>query len=99
VRRDAPLHSGTIKDEAGGSGVNPGSAAFFVVDEYRQVQPIGSVTLASDGSYSFTVKLQASRDGNDHNGRLYAITVNASDSAGNSASATTNVVVPHDQGH
>lgn len=91
--------SGTIKDEAGGSGVNPGSAAFFVVDEYRQVQPIGSVTLASDGSYSFTVKLQASRDGNDHNGRLYAITVNASDNAGNSASATTNVVVPHDQGH
>ena len=91
--------SGAIQDNAGGSGIDPGSLAFFVVDEYGQVQPTGSVTVASDGSYSFTVQLQASRDGNDSNGRLYAINVNASDNAGNSASATANVTVPHDQGH
>ncbi|HVZ88397.1 MAG TPA: hypothetical protein VHG72_15600 [Polyangia bacterium] len=91
--------SGTIQDAAGGSGVNSTGASFFVVDEYREVQPTGSVTVASDGSYSFTVQLQASRDGSDHDGRLYAITVNGQDNAGNSASATANVTVPHDQGH
>ena len=91
--------SGRIQDEAGGSGINQGSAAFYVVDQYRQVQPTGSVPVASDGSYLFTVQLQASRHSDDPNGRLYAIVVNASDNAGNSASATANIVVPHDQGH
>jgi hypothetical protein len=73
---------------------NPSSTAFFVVDQYRQVQPTGNVTVANDGSYSFTVELQASRDGNDPNGRRYAITLNAQDNAGNSSSATANVTVP-----
>ena len=90
--------SGTIQDGAGGSGVNPDSATFFVVDQYGQVQPTGSVTVASDGTYSFTLQLQASRDGNDPNGRQYALTVNASDNAGNSASSTVDVTVPHDRG-
>ena len=90
--------SGTIQDDAGGSGVDPASAAFAVVDEYGQVQPAGHVTVASNGSYSFTAQLQASRNGNDRDGRLYVITVSAHDNAGNSASATANVTVPHDQG-
>ena len=51
--------SGTIRDEADGSGVNAGSTDFFVVDQYHRVQPTGSVTLAGDGSYSFTVQLEA----------------------------------------
>ncbi len=90
--------SGTIQDDPGGSGVNPLSTSFFVVDQYGQVQPTGSVTVASDGSYSFTVQLPAARNGSDANGRRYAINVNASDNAGNSASATANVTVPHDRG-
>jgi hypothetical protein len=91
--------SGSIRDEAGGSGVDADSTDFFVVDQYHRVQPTGSVTLAGDGSYSFTVQLEASRDGNDPNGRRYTIAVNASDNAGNGCEATAYVTVPHDRGH
>jgi hypothetical protein len=81
------------------SGVNPASAHFAVVDKYGSVQPSGNVTLAANGTYSFTIPLQASRLGTDKNGRTYAITVTAQDNAGNQSSASTTVVVPHDQGH
>jgi hypothetical protein len=82
----------------GGTSVNPNTAAYAVTDEYGQVQPSGSVTLKSDGSSTFTIQLQASRDGNDRDGRQYTITVKAPDNAGNSGSASTGVTVPHDQG-
>jgi glycosidase len=89
--------SGTITD--GLSGVNPSTAAFVVVDEYGGIQPSGPVSLGPGGSYSFTISLQASRKGNDRDGRQYTITVSAEDFAGNLGSAATTVTVPHDQGH
>ena len=88
--------SGTITDAD--SDVDVSTVAYAVTDEYRQVQPTGSVTLRSDGRYSFTIQLQASRNGNDQNGRQYTITVSAQDHAGNTGSAATAVIVPHDQG-
>jgi Big-like domain-containing protein len=88
--------AGTITDSL--SGVNPGTAAYAVVDEYGTVQPSGPVSLGSLGHYSFTILLQASCNGNDRNGRHYTITVSASDYAGNVGSAATTVTVPHDQG-
>jgi hypothetical protein len=89
--------SGTITDNL--SGVNSSTAAFAVVDEYGSVRPSGPVTLGPGGNYSFTVSLQASRNGNDKDGRQYVITVSAKDFAGNVGSAATTVTVPHDQGH
>jgi hypothetical protein len=88
--------SGTITDEPGGSGVS--SAVYRVIDEYGQIQPSGSVNLGADGRYAFIVALQASRRGNDQNGRHYTITVSANDNAGNVGAASTSVTVPHDQG-
>jgi glycosidase len=88
---------GTITDSL--SGVNPATAAFAVVDEYGIVQPHGPVSLGTGGSYSFTIMLQASRNGNDLDGRQYTITVSGRDFAGNLGSAATIVTVPHDQGH
>jgi len=89
--------SGTITDS--GSGVNPSTLACKVVDSYGLVQPACSVgSLGAGGAYSFTVSLVASRNGNDKNGRTYTISVSASDYAGNSASVSTAVIVPHDQG-
>ena len=70
-----------------------------MTDEYNLVQPSGPVTLGSNGSYSFTIQLQASRNGNDKDGRKYTITVRAQDNAGNNGLASTNVIVPHDQGN
>jgi hypothetical protein len=89
--------SGTITDV--GSGVNPNSAAYTVKDEYGEVQPKGAITLGAGGSYSFAVLLQASRSGTDLDGRRYTVTVHARDNAGNAASKSAAVIVPHDQGH
>jgi FG-GAP-like repeat len=89
--------SGTIVDTE--SGVNASTAAYDVMDEYRMVQPSGSIALGSGGSYSFTILLQPSRSETDKNGRAYTITVSAKDNAGNFSSALAVVTVPHDQGH
>jgi virginiamycin B lyase len=88
--------SGTISDV--GSGVSLSSAAYSVTDEYGEVQPTGAISLGDEGAYSFTVLLQASRHGNDRDGRRYTITVRAKDSAGSSESKSAVVTVPHDQG-
>jgi hypothetical protein len=85
--------SGTITDQT--SGVS--TATYAVKDEYGSVQPSGSVTLVNS-SYSFNIQLQASRNGNDKDGRQYTITVSARDNAGNQRSVSTGVTVPHDQG-
>jgi hypothetical protein len=88
--------SGTMT-EPGGAGVNPSTAAYVVLDEYGLVQPKGAVSLSADGSYSFTIQLQASRNGNDKDGRQYHITVSGEDNVGNMGSSSTLVIVPHDQ--
>jgi hypothetical protein len=83
----------TIADN-GGSGVNANSAAYRVMDEYGQIQPSGRVTLGMDGQYTVTVALQASRRGNDPDGRHYIIVVSARDVAGNQGGASATVTVP-----
>ena len=85
--------AGTITEED--SGVDPSAATYTVMDEYKLVQPQGSFIPAANGSYAFTIYLQASRNGNDKNGREYTITVRAEDLAGNEGSAATSVIVPH----
>jgi hypothetical protein len=88
--------SGTITDnEPGGSGVNANSAAFVVMDEYGQVQPQGSVTLESNGGYTFTISLPALRNEDDEDGRHYTIAVSARDNLGNPGFKSAIVTVPH----
>ena len=71
-----------------------GSAAYVVMDEYGQIQPQGSVALV-DGQYTFTVALEASRRGNDQDGRHYTIVVSANDNAGHLGFKSALVTVPH----
>lgn len=87
--------SGTITDME--SGVDLTSGTYAVTDEYGSIQPSGSLTIGSDGAYSFTVSLQASRLGDDKDGRQYTITVFAKDNAGNLGSGSVSVTAPHDQ--
>ncbi|MCU0256245.1 MAG: HYR domain-containing protein [Vicinamibacterales bacterium] len=90
--------SGRVTDA--GSGVDPSSGVTFAVkDEYGQIQPSGPVTLADDGSYSFTVSLQASRKGSDKNGRTYTVTITATDRAGlQTKISIVETAVEHSQG-
>jgi hypothetical protein len=79
---------------AAGSGV---TVAYSVADEYKKVQPSGTATVDSTGRYSVVVNLEAYRNGNDADGRIYTITVTATDRFGRLVSTTTIVRVPHDQ--
>jgi CHRD domain-containing protein len=45
-----------------------------------------------------TALLRAERSGKDKNGRTYTLTIESTDDAGNSATTTVTVFVPHDQG-
>jgi hypothetical protein len=88
--------SGTI---TGNTGCKVTGATYAVADEYGRVQPSGPVTVGAGGAYSFTFQLQASRLGSDLDGRLYTITVTATNNTGKSRSQTATVIVPHDQRH
>lgn len=89
--------SGTITP--GTSAIVATSSAFNVIDSEGHAQPRGSVSIQSDGTYSITIPLVASREGAEMNGRQYTIVVAAGDSIGNVGSCSTVVTVPHDQGH
>ncbi|HZO88112.1 MAG TPA: hypothetical protein VFB38_07200 [Chthonomonadaceae bacterium] len=87
--------SGQMTDA--GSGIDPTSAAFTVADSSGQIQPSGSVSVRPDGSYAFTIQLEARRSGKDKQGRTYTVTVQARDACGNLGSASAVITVPHDQ--
>jgi hypothetical protein len=78
----------------------PKRSSFQVVDEYRQVQPHGKITLVLTDSakaiysYSFTIFLQATRRNADVTGRHYNIIVGAGDTDGWNGEVVT-VLVPH----
>ncbi|HLJ53625.1 MAG TPA: hypothetical protein VKT77_01225, partial [Chthonomonadaceae bacterium] len=87
--------TGTISDS--GSGVDLASGTYSTVDSYGLAQPSGTFAIGAGGSYSFTVSLEARRNGTDIAGRTYTVTVQGRDKAGNTAIATVVVTVPHDQ--
>lgn len=81
------LVTGSAVDELSGLG----SFQLVVADEYGQVEP-------RIGSYlQRRIWLEAWRDGHDLDGRVYTISITATDCAGNTATATTTVTVPHDR--
>lgn len=89
--------SGTITDA--GVGCTPKTAAYAVTDKYGEVQPTGPVTFGPGGAYSFRVLLPASRLGADLDGRIYTVTVSASNDADKMGSQAAAVIVPHDKRH
>jgi hypothetical protein len=52
-------------------------------------------TFVRSDPYTFTVALEASRRGNDQDGRHYPIAVSAKDNLGNPGFKTATVTVPH----
>ena len=87
----------TFRGTASDDGSTIRTVSFTVLDEYGRVQPVGTA-IVTDGQFSLTTYLEASRRGADADGRQYVLTVKATDSEGNRASATARVVVAHDRG-
>lgn len=81
------LVNGSAQD--GGSGLL--SVVLSVTDEYGKY----NLTLPAFGS---TVALEAWRDGQDKDGRVYTLTAVATDRAGNVTTRSSNILVPHDMG-
>jgi hypothetical protein len=96
VREPAPHVKVTTADLT--SGLDPKTpATYAVTDEYGQVQPSGQFSVSGNGTYSFTVLLEARRDGQDRDGRRYTITIKDRDLAGHWGSNVIEVLVPHDR--
>lgn len=72
-----------------GAGVR--EVTISVADEYGKYNLQGL-------KFGDTVWLEAWRDGNDKDGRIYTITAVVTDQAGNRTTRTTTVAVPHDVG-
>jgi Domain of unknown function (DUF5011)/HYR domain len=83
--------SGTVKD------LTLMSTTYEIIDEYGLLNQKGLVTVGSNGAYSFVIKLEAYRNGNDADGRIYTVKVTAKDAGGRSTTAITYVTVPHNQ--
>jgi outer membrane protein assembly factor BamB len=81
--------SGSVTDAP--SGVDMSGTTYSVVDEYGVSQPSGSVVLQTNGTYSFTLSLPATRKGNDSDGHTYTITIQAKDQAGNTGAVSATV--------
>ena len=69
------------------------SMTYSVVDEYGEYEVTG--ILPSNG----VIILDAERDGNDKDGRVYTVTVTVEDSGGLTDSKSTEVIVLHDKGN
>lgn len=80
----------------GGSAIDNESGIASVVITVTDEYGVYNMTVPGFGS---TIQLEASRNGNDADGRQYTITAVATDQAGNAAAATAEVVVLHDEGN
>lgn len=84
---------------AGTSAIDLAATSFLVTDSQSGTQQSGGIVPATDGTFTFTVPLIASRAGNIKAGRMYTITVAATDAGGHQGTCSAAVLVPHDQGH
>jgi len=78
--------TGHATDTVSGVSLTDG-ATFSVVDEYGVTQPSGPITLQSNGNYSFTLTLPATKNVGD-NAHVYTVTVRGTDRAGNTNTAS-----------
>lgn len=86
---DGKLHDVLIDGSATGNGSCIANTVITVTDEYG----VYNMTVPQFGSI---IQLEARKKGTDKDGRIYTITVVATDMAGNQSTAITKVIVPHD---
>ncbi|HZH32298.1 MAG TPA: family 10 glycosylhydrolase [Pyrinomonadaceae bacterium] len=88
----------SIKGSASDAVSGLASVSYVVTDEYGTPLSIPARSLSGQASeWTDSLTLEARRDGRDRDGRLYRVVATVTDEAGNTATATANIVVPHDQ--
>ena len=72
--------------------------SYSVTDEYGMTFTVDTRSLSgSEAAWAEILKVVAARRGDDLDGRRYTVTATVMDAAGHSTTATTEVVVVHDQ--
>jgi uncharacterized lipoprotein YddW (UPF0748 family) len=75
------------------------SVSYVVTDEYGTSLSLPlRALLGNTSTWNETLSVEARREGTDLDGRLYVVIATVTDVAGNTATATKNILVPHDQG-
>jgi len=86
--------TGAIESPEGCKLINAG---YSVEDEYGTFTGTGTVSVTAEQGFQFIVPVEAWRDGQDKDGRVYRIRVFGEDEAGIGSSEVFTVLVPHDQ--
>lgn len=74
------------------------SVTYVVTDEYGAPLSIDPRALAGNSAdWAEALTVEASRRGDDRDGRLYRVTATLTDQAGNTSTAAADIVVPHDR--
>ena len=97
-----PPNGQTVNVGVNGSGADSVSGlagvSYVVTDEYGMPLGIPARTLSGNSvEWSDSLAVEAKREGRDHDGRLYRVVATVTDLAGNTATASADIVVPHDQ--
>jgi hypothetical protein len=89
----------TIYAQGADSASGLESVSYVVTDEYGTQLSIPTRALLgnSTASWTETLAVEARREGNDRNGRLYTVTATVTDMAGFTTTKSTSIVVTHDQ--
>lgn len=85
----------TISGNAVDAGSGLKAVSYTVADEYNKLNSTGTAVADNTGNFSFSVSLEAARNKNDINGRIYTITVTAVDINGNAGQKSVLVTVPY----
>jgi hypothetical protein len=76
------------------------SVSYIVIDEYGTTLNIPTRTLiGNSASWTDSLIVEASRHGNDLDGRLYRVVATITDAAGNTSTVIADIVIQHDRGN
>jgi uncharacterized lipoprotein YddW (UPF0748 family) len=97
-----PANNQTVNVSISGTGTDSvsglASVSYVVTDEYGMPLSIPPHSLSGSSSeWVESLAVEARREGDDSDGRLYIVVATVSDIAGNTTTASTSIVVPHDQ--
>ncbi|MBA3354649.1 MAG: family 10 glycosylhydrolase [Pyrinomonadaceae bacterium] len=98
-----PPNGRTVNVAINGTGADSvsglASVSYVVTDEYGLPLSIPVRLLSGNSSqWSESLGVEAHRNGTDADGRLYIVVATITDMAGNAATVSANILVPHDRG-